>query len=229
MHGNTQTSTLPPFHKTRHMSNLISELLSSLKIHKSLNSRLGGVHLELTGDITEDGLSVTECLGGSMRLEEESLGLRFESHCDPRLNFEQSLGKHSLRVTVLRIDRLISRVVERLQISPSCYLKRQVLIEEGNRVRRITSWSRNWRVVQTVSLAENLHPSSSTVTLSICNHFSLNSQIIRTIAIELSSLSDQSTFALSFSRSSLTVYPNVRKGERKESFVIRQEGEKRYT
>ncbi|GAA5826410.1 hypothetical protein JCM5353_008863 [Sporobolomyces roseus] len=91
MHGNTQTSTLPPFHKTRHMSNLISELLSSLKIHKSLNSRLGGVHLELTGDITEDGLSVTECLGGSMRLEEESLGLRFESHCDPRLNFEQSL------------------------------------------------------------------------------------------------------------------------------------------
>lgn len=143
MHGNTQTSTLPPFHKTRHMSNLISELLSSLKIHKSLNSRLGGVHLELTGDITEDGLSVTECLGGSMRLEEESLGLRFESHCDPRLNFEQSLGKHSLRVTVLRIDRLISRVVERLQISPSCYLKRRVLIEEGNRVRRITFWLKN--------------------------------------------------------------------------------------
>ncbi|GAA5953830.1 hypothetical protein JCM3765_000663 [Sporobolomyces pararoseus] len=91
MHGNTQTSTIPPFHKTRHMSSLVSELLSSLKIHNSLSSRLGGVHLELTGDITEDGLSVTECLGGSMRLEEESLGLRFESHCDPRLNFEQSL------------------------------------------------------------------------------------------------------------------------------------------
>ena len=101
MHGNTQTSTLPPFHKTRHMSNLISELLSSLKIHKSLNSRLGGVHLELTGDITEDGLSVTECLGGSMRLEEESLGLRFESHCDPRLNFEQSLGKHRTSLATL--------------------------------------------------------------------------------------------------------------------------------
>ncbi|GAA6064643.1 hypothetical protein JCM10212_004485 [Sporobolomyces blumeae] len=91
MHGNTQTSTLPPFHKTRHMSSLVSELLSSLKIHQALSSRLGGVHLELTGDITEDGLSVTECLGGSMRLEEEQLGLRFESHCDPRLNFEQSL------------------------------------------------------------------------------------------------------------------------------------------
>lgn len=28
-----------------------------------------------------------------MRLEEESLDLRFESHCDPRLNFEQSLGQ----------------------------------------------------------------------------------------------------------------------------------------
>lgn len=92
MHGNTQTSTIPPFHKTRHMSSLVSELSSSLRIHASMSSRLGGVHLELTGDITEDGLSVTECLGGSMQLEEESLGLRFESHCDPRLNFEQSLG-----------------------------------------------------------------------------------------------------------------------------------------
>ncbi|GAA5845279.1 hypothetical protein JCM3766R1_000715 [Sporobolomyces carnicolor] len=91
MHGNTQTSTIPPFHKTRHMSSLVSELSSSLRIHASMSSRLGGVHLELTGDITEDGLSVTECLGGSMQLEEESLGLRFESHCDPRLNFEQSL------------------------------------------------------------------------------------------------------------------------------------------
>jgi len=34
---------------------------------------------------------VTECLGGSMELSEEELGLRYQSFCDPRLNFEQSL------------------------------------------------------------------------------------------------------------------------------------------
>ena len=35
---------------------------------------------------------MTECLGGSMELTEEELGLRYQSFCDPRLNFEQSLG-----------------------------------------------------------------------------------------------------------------------------------------
>ncbi|GAA6026846.1 hypothetical protein JCM8097_005903 [Rhodosporidiobolus ruineniae] len=91
MHGNGKSSSLHPGVKTRHMHDIVSELLASLRIHKQLGSRLGGVHLELTGDVNEDGFSVTECLGGSMRLEEEHLGLRFESFCDPRLNFEQSL------------------------------------------------------------------------------------------------------------------------------------------
>ncbi|BGP22964.1 hypothetical protein JCM10295v2_001855 [Rhodotorula toruloides] len=91
MHGNTKTSSAYPGVKTRHMHDIVYEISASLRIHSELGSRLGGVHLELTGDITEDGLSVTECLGGSMRLEEEQLGLRFESYCDPRLNFEQSL------------------------------------------------------------------------------------------------------------------------------------------
>ncbi|GAA5876528.1 hypothetical protein JCM8547_009416 [Rhodosporidiobolus lusitaniae] len=91
MHGNGKPSQLHPGVKTRHMHDIVSELSSSLRIHAQLGSRLGGVHLEVTGDLDEEGRSVTECLGGSMRLEEESLGLRFESYCDPRLNFEQSL------------------------------------------------------------------------------------------------------------------------------------------
>lgn len=117
MHGNTRTSSAYPGVKTRHMHDIVSEISASLRIHASMGSRLGGVHLELTGDITEDGLSVTECLGGSMRLEEEELGLRFESYCDralplallscagtatlrmhtraARLNFEQALGAPS--------------------------------------------------------------------------------------------------------------------------------------
>lgn len=82
MHGNGKNSSLHPGVKTRHMHDIVSELSSSLKIHQQLGSRLGGVHLEITGDVNEDGFSVTECLGGSMRLEEESLGLRFESYCD---------------------------------------------------------------------------------------------------------------------------------------------------
>ena len=94
MHGNTRTSSAFPGVKTRHMHDIVSEISASLRIHASMGSRLGGVHLELTGDITEDGLSVTECLGGSMRLEEEELGLRFESYCDRASSSFVSLLRH---------------------------------------------------------------------------------------------------------------------------------------
>ncbi|KAJ3508996.1 hypothetical protein NLJ89_g5452 [Agrocybe chaxingu] len=89
MHGNTQTSSSGL--KTRHFNNIISELTSSLRIHTECSSRLGGVSLEFTGELNDEGFSVTECLGGSMELTEEELGLRYQSFCDPRLNFEQSL------------------------------------------------------------------------------------------------------------------------------------------
>ncbi|EEB96570.1 hypothetical protein MPER_04276, partial [Moniliophthora perniciosa FA553] len=46
---------------------------------------------EFTGELNDEGFSVTECLGGSMELSEDELGLRYQSFCDPRLNFEQSL------------------------------------------------------------------------------------------------------------------------------------------
>ncbi|KAF9476280.1 DAHP synthetase [Pholiota conissans] len=89
MHGNTQTSSSGL--KTRHFNNIISEITSSLRIHTTCGSRLNGVSLEFTGELNEEGYSVTECLGGSMELTEEELGLRYQSFCDPRLNFEQSL------------------------------------------------------------------------------------------------------------------------------------------
>lgn len=70
--------------------------------------------LEFTGELTEEGYSVTECVGGSMGLSEEELGLRYQvrgcacvrastlicgvqSFCDPRLNFEQSLGEWTVQ------------------------------------------------------------------------------------------------------------------------------------
>ncbi|KAH9969937.1 DAHP synthetase [Russula compacta] len=89
MHGNTLVSSSGL--KTRHFGTIISELTSCLSIHNECGSRLGGVSLEFTGEFNEEGYSVTECLGGSMELSEEQLGLRYQSFCDPRLNFEQSL------------------------------------------------------------------------------------------------------------------------------------------
>ncbi|KAL0950759.1 hypothetical protein HGRIS_007527 [Hohenbuehelia grisea] len=89
MHGNTLTSSSGL--KTRNFGTIISELTSCLRIHAECNSRLNGVSLEFTGELNEEGFSVTECLGGSMELSEEQLGLRYQSFCDPRLNFEQSL------------------------------------------------------------------------------------------------------------------------------------------
>ncbi|KAI0658577.1 DAHP synthetase [Cubamyces menziesii] len=89
MHGNTLTSSSGL--KTRNFGTIISELTSCLRIHAECGSHLNGVSLEFTGELAEDGFSVTECLGGSMRLSEDQLPLRYQSFCDPRLNFEQSL------------------------------------------------------------------------------------------------------------------------------------------
>ena len=48
-------------------------------------TRLGGVHLELTGE------DVTECLGGARELTESDLERAYRSTVDPRLNYEQAL------------------------------------------------------------------------------------------------------------------------------------------
>ncbi|KAG8214282.1 class-II DAHP synthetase family-domain-containing protein [Butyriboletus roseoflavus] len=64
--------------KTRHFGTIISELTSCINIHTTCGSRLGGVSLEFTGELNDEGFSVTECLGGSMELGEEELGLRYQ-------------------------------------------------------------------------------------------------------------------------------------------------------
>ena len=48
-------------------------------------TRLGGVHLELTGE------NVTECTGGARELTDTDLARAYRSTVDPRLNYEQSL------------------------------------------------------------------------------------------------------------------------------------------
>lgn len=85
MHGNTFTSPPPYSLKTRRFADIISELRDCLRIHKDHGSRLCGMHLELTGE------NVTECVGGSERLEENELNRKYETYCDPRLNMNQAL------------------------------------------------------------------------------------------------------------------------------------------
>jgi 3-deoxy-7-phosphoheptulonate synthase len=83
MHGNTE-STSNGF-KTRRFSNISGELDQAFDIHAAAGTRLGGVHLELTGE------DVTECLGGARDLVETDLNRAYKSMVDPRLNYEQSL------------------------------------------------------------------------------------------------------------------------------------------
>lgn len=103
MHGNTLTSSGGL--KTRNFNTIVSEITSCLQIHNDCDSRLNGISLEFTGELNENGFSVTECLGGSMELSEEQLGLRYQSFCDPRLNFEQSLDLAFLLSNHLKMQR----------------------------------------------------------------------------------------------------------------------------
>jgi len=83
MHGNTKTS--PSGYKTRRFDDILQELELSFKVHHAMGSRLGGVHLELTGE------DVTECTGGARGLNDEGLKRAYRTQVDPRLNAEQAL------------------------------------------------------------------------------------------------------------------------------------------
>ena len=83
MHGNTQSTSNGL--KTRAFDDIAGELTSAFAIHREAGSRLGGVHLELTGE------DVTECVGGARNLTELDLERAYRSQVDPRLNYEQAL------------------------------------------------------------------------------------------------------------------------------------------
>jgi len=93
MHGNTETTADGT--KTRRFDNIVSELESAFRIHQSLGSYLGGVHLELTGE------NVTECTGGARGLTDSDLARAYKSTVDPRLNYEQSM-EIAMRIAGLR-------------------------------------------------------------------------------------------------------------------------------
>jgi 3-deoxy-7-phosphoheptulonate synthase len=83
MHGNGMTT--PNGFKTRRFDDVVDEVKGFFEAHRASGTFPGGIHVELTGD------DVTECLGGSEDIDEETLATRYESLCDPRLNHKQSL------------------------------------------------------------------------------------------------------------------------------------------
>ena len=83
MHGNTFKSSGGI--KTRNFTDIVSEMKSFFSICAANQVHAGGIHLELTGEM------VTECIGGSIQLEEPDLGKNYTSACDPRLNMDQSI------------------------------------------------------------------------------------------------------------------------------------------
>jgi len=83
VHGNTR-KTENGF-KTRDFENIRAELRAFFDVHDEMGSHPGGVHLEMTG------ADVTECVGGLSDVTENSLGDRYHTHCDPRLNGAQAL------------------------------------------------------------------------------------------------------------------------------------------
>ncbi len=83
MHGNGLTT--PTGYKTRRFDDVVDEVKGFFEAHRAAGTNPGGIHVELTGD------DVTECLGGSEHIDEETLATRYESLCDPRLNHMQSL------------------------------------------------------------------------------------------------------------------------------------------
>ena len=83
MHGNTvKTAT---GYKTRPFERILSEVQSFFAIHRAEGTHAGGIHTEMTGQ------NVTECTGGAIAITDETLGDRYHTHCDPRLNAAQSL------------------------------------------------------------------------------------------------------------------------------------------
>ncbi|MFT2099397.1 class II 3-deoxy-7-phosphoheptulonate synthase [Marinomonas sp. 2405UD66-6] len=83
MHGNTVKASTG--YKTRRVDDVLKEVQQFFQVHNAEGTYAGGVHFEMTGQ------NVTECIGGSFEVTEADLADRYHTHCDPRLNADQSL------------------------------------------------------------------------------------------------------------------------------------------
>ena len=97
MHANTIKAASG--YKTRPFDKILAEVKAFFAVHRAEGTHPGGVHFEMTGT------DVTECTGGSQGVTEASLGDRYHTHCDPRLNAAQALELAFLMAQNLRDER----------------------------------------------------------------------------------------------------------------------------
>ena len=97
MHGNTIKASSG--YKTRRVVDVMAEVRGFFDAHDEIGTYPGGVHFEMTGQ------NVTECVGGVVDVTEASLGDRYHTHCDPRLNGAQALELAFLIADLLKQRR----------------------------------------------------------------------------------------------------------------------------
>ncbi len=97
MHGNT--IKVDNGYKTRPFERILQEVRHFFAIHRAEGTHAGGIHIEMTGQ------DVTECLGGAQAITEARLSDRYHTHCDPRLNAQQSLELAFLMAEALKEER----------------------------------------------------------------------------------------------------------------------------
>ena len=97
MHGNTITAGSG--YKTRPFDRLLSEVETFFAVHRAEGTHAGGIHIEMTGQ------NVTECTGGAGAISDANLSDRYHTHCDPRLNADQSLELAFLISERLKLER----------------------------------------------------------------------------------------------------------------------------
>ncbi|MEO1091064.1 MAG: 3-deoxy-7-phosphoheptulonate synthase class II [Pseudomonadota bacterium] len=101
MHGNTIKAASG--YKTRPFDQVLAEVERVFAVHEAEGSYPGGLHIEMTGQ------DVTECTGGAQAITDERLADRYHTHCDPRLNAQQSLELAFLTAEALRAGRTALR------------------------------------------------------------------------------------------------------------------------
>ncbi len=98
MHGNTIKAASG--YKTRPFDLILREVEEFFAIHRAEGTHPGGIHVEMTGK------NVTECTGGARAITDEDLRDRYHTHCDPRLNADQSIELAFLVAELLKRERV---------------------------------------------------------------------------------------------------------------------------
>ena len=96
MHGNVIKSESG--YKTRPFERILAEVRGFFAVHRAEGTHAGGIHIEMTGQ------DVTECIGGLVDVTDASLGDRYHTHCDPRLNAAQSIELAFLLADMLNLE-----------------------------------------------------------------------------------------------------------------------------